>query len=75
MPDRIIAVVEDWGQRHKRENKSTKLEFLNQKRQQYNWDNNDLEYDEGLIEQDIEHPDILAKFPGIYLESEQPSNN
>jgi hypothetical protein len=31
MPDRVIAVIEDWGQYHQKEDKSSTLEFLNQK--------------------------------------------
>jgi hypothetical protein len=31
MPDRAIAVIEDWGQRHQKEDKASTLEFLNQK--------------------------------------------
>jgi hypothetical protein len=53
MPDRVIAVIEDWGRRHQKEDKASTLEFLNQKRQQYDWDNDDIEYEEGLIEPDI----------------------
>ncbi len=75
MPDRVITVVEDWGRRHIKENNSTKLKFLNQKRQQYDWDNEDLEYNKGLIEPDTAHPDIPAEFPGIDLDSEQPSHH
>jgi hypothetical protein len=51
------------------------LEFLNQKRQQYDWDNDDLEYKEGLIKPDIAHPDIPAESPGIDLESEHPRHH
>ncbi len=72
MPDRVITVVEDWGRRHIKENNSTKLKFLNQIRQQYDWDNEDLEYNKGLIKPDNAHPNIPAEFPGIHLDSEQP---
>jgi hypothetical protein len=75
MPDRVITVIEDWEQRHQKEDKASTLEFLNQKQQQYDWDNNDLEYDKGLIKSDIDHPDIHVEFPGIDLESEQPRHH
>jgi hypothetical protein len=75
MPDRVIAVIKDWGRRHQKEDKASTLEFLNRKQQQYGWDNDDLEYDEGLIEPDIPHPDIPAEFPGIDLESEHPRHH
>ncbi len=75
MPDRVITVIKDWGRRHQKEDKASTLDFLNQKRQQYNWDNDDLKYDKGLIELDIAHPDIPVEFPGIDLESEQPHHH
>jgi hypothetical protein len=75
MPDRVIAVIKDWGRHHQKEDKANTLEFLNQKQQQYDWDNEDLEYNEGLIEPDIAHPDIPAEFPGIDLESEHPHHH
>ncbi len=75
MPDRVIAVIKDWGRHHQKEDKANTLEFLYQKQQQYDWDNEDLEYNEGLIEPDIAHPDIPAEFPGIDLESEQPRHH
>jgi hypothetical protein len=75
MQDRVIVVIKDWGRRHQKEDKASTLEFLNQKQQQYDWDNNDLEYNKGLIKPDIAHPDIPAEFPGIDLESEHPHHH
>jgi hypothetical protein len=75
MPDRVIVVIEDRGRCHQKEDKANTLKFLNQKQQQYDWDNDDLKYDEGLIEPDIAHPDIPAEFPGIDLESEHPHHH
>ena len=75
MPDRVITVIEDWGRRHQKEDKAKTVEFLNRKRQQYDWDNAALGYNEGLIESDIAHPDIPAEFPGIDLKSKQPRHH
>jgi hypothetical protein len=75
MPDRVITAIKDWRRHHQKEDKASTLEFLNQKQQQYDWDNNDLKYDEGLIKLDIAHPNIPAEFPGIDLESEQPRHH
>ncbi len=75
MPDRVIAVIKDWGRHHQKEDKASTFEFLNQKRQQYDRDNDDLEYKESLIEPNIAHPDIPAEFPGIDLESEHPRHH
>jgi hypothetical protein len=75
MPDRVIAVVKDWGQRHQKEDKKQALTFLNRKKKLYNWDNDNLKDDKGLVESDIAHPDLPAEFPGINLKSEQPHHH
>ncbi len=75
MPDRVIKVIKDWGICHQKEDKAKSLKFLNQKRHQYNWENGDLEDDKGLVELNIAHPNIPAKFPCIDLESEQPHDH
>jgi hypothetical protein len=36
MPDRVIAVVKDWGRQHQKEDKKQALIFLNQKKKLYN---------------------------------------
>ena len=43
--------------------------------QQYNWDNNNLKDDKGLVKSDIAHPDLPDEFPGIDLKSEQPHHH
>jgi hypothetical protein len=75
MIDRVIKVVKDLDKHHQKEDKANTFEFLNQKRQQYNWDKNDLKDDEGLDELNIAHPNIPAKLPSINLESEQPHHH
>jgi hypothetical protein len=75
MPDRVIKVDKDWGRCHQNEDKAKTLKCLNQKQQQYDWDNNDFKDNKGLVELDIAHPDTPAKFSGIDLESEQPHNH
>jgi hypothetical protein len=75
MPDRVIKIVNNWGRHHQQEDKAKTLEFLNHKQQQYTWDNDDLEDNKGLVELDIAHPDIPAKFPVVDLESEQPQHH
>ena len=51
------------------------LTFINPKKQLYNWDNNNLEDGESLVDSDIAHPDLPAEFLGIDLESEQPHHH
>ena len=73
MPDRVLKLVNQWGQRSQREEVQNKLEFLNRLKQRYDWDNDDLEDDEGLVEEEEQaHPNIPAQLPGIELEAEQP---
>ena len=55
--------------------KANTIEFLNIKLQQYDWDNDNLEYGKGLIESDIAHPDFPAEFPGIDQDSKQPRHH
>jgi hypothetical protein len=71
MPYRVIKVVEDWGRCNQLKERSSALKFLNCQRQHFDWDNNDLADDEGLVKADTPHPNIPTKFPGINLESEQ----
>jgi hypothetical protein len=71
MPNRVIKVVEGWGRRKQWEERSSTLKFLNRQQQRFDWDNNNLADDEGLVEADASHPNIPAEFPGINLESEQ----
>jgi hypothetical protein len=75
MLDRVIKVFKVWGRCHQKEDKAKSLKFINQKRQRYNWENNDLKDNKGLVKSDIAHPDIPAKFPGIDLESDQPHHH
>ena len=69
MPDRIINTVNAWGKRYQEEEKKNKIEFLNRVQLQYDWDNDELEVSEGLMEE-LAHPDLSAQFPGIELERE-----
>jgi hypothetical protein len=75
MPDRVIKIIDDWGRRHQQEDKAKTLEFLNHKQQQYNWDDDDLKDNKGLVELDIAHPNIPAKFSDVNLELEQPQDH
>jgi hypothetical protein len=76
MPDRVISIVNNWGWRHAKENASQSLIFLNRKWQLYDWDNNDLNNDEGLVKPDTDtYPSIPAEIPDIDLELEQPCHH
>ncbi len=75
MPDRVIKVVNDWGQCHAKEHIKHSLPFLNCKKQLYDWDNDGLQDEEGLVKDPESHPELPAKFPGTDLESKQPHHH
>ncbi len=58
-----------------KENIKHSLTFLNCKKQLYDWDNDNLQDEEGLIKDPNSHPKLPAKFPGMDLESKQPHNH
>ena len=49
--------------------KKDKLEFLNWQKLKYDWDNDELEYTEGIVD-DSPNVDFPAQFPGIEVEQE-----
>ena len=59
-----------WGKRSKREECGNKLKFLSCTEHMYNLDNDDLDDNEGLAEEEPNHPDLPAKIPGLDLEIE-----
>ena len=49
------------------------LEFLHRHKLKFDWDNNEIEYNKGLVEYEaLAHPNISADNTGIYFDSEQP---
>ncbi len=50
LPTRVIDLVNTWGLRYQKEEKKDKLEFLNCQKLKYDWDNDELEYTEGIVE-------------------------
>jgi hypothetical protein len=72
MPNRVIKKVNDLGRRSKRERFGRDLEFLNRKKEKYDWDSAELAEDGMvLLEDEGSHPDIPAEMPGIEMEDEQ----
>ena len=68
-PDRVITLVDTWGRRYQKEERKNKLEFLNRKKLQFDWDNDDLDQPVPLVENSV-HVGTPAQIPGIELESE-----
>ena len=72
MPDRTVARMNQWGIRSKRETYGRKLQFLNWSKDKYDWDNDEFEEDEGLVEATpLTHAEITAEIPVIEMENEQ----
>jgi hypothetical protein len=69
IPDSFVKQVDAWGKKYQAEEKKNKLKFLNRKKLQYDWDNNELEEPEGATEE-LAHPDLSAEFSGIEQEVE-----
>jgi hypothetical protein len=76
MPDRVIKVVNDWGCCHAKEDITHSLTFLNCKKELYDWDNDSLQDDKGLIKPDnhpdISHPELTDELPLVNIKLEQP---
>ena len=59
-----------WGKESKHQEYGNKLKFLNRTNEKYDWDNDELNDDEGLDEEDPAHPNLPAEISGADLESE-----
>ena len=73
MPERILKLAKKWGKSSRSQQYGNKLEFLDRKKARFDWDNEDIEEDEGLVEPDpnlTTHPGILAEIPGVMTESD-----
>ncbi len=50
MPLNVIKIMNTWGIRYQKEEKANKLEFQNCKKFRFDWDNDELEETEQLVE-------------------------
>ena len=73
-PDRVTKRVNEWGKTSRGEKYSDSLEFLNRKRQPFDWENKELNETLPEVEEPI-YPDILAEVPGLVLESDLEDDN
>ena len=69
MPDCIIHLLNTWGRRSRKEGHKNKIECLNRHCMKYDWDNDKLNEDEGLVE--MVRPELPAQLPGIDLAAEK----
>ena len=56
MPDQVLNCMNTWGKKSKHEGYDNELKILNGTKQKYNWDNDGLDDDEGLVEEASAHP-------------------
>ena len=74
MPERILKLEDHWRKSSQSQQYGNKLEFLDRRKAKFDWENEDIEEDEGLVEPDlnpITYPGILAEIPGVIMESGQ----
>jgi hypothetical protein len=73
MPDRVIRRVINLGKKKAKQTRtSKKLQFLNRHKESFDWDNDDLDGDEVLVEPPPCPTNALpAELPGVLLESDQ----
>ena len=60
-----------WGQKAQTKKYKDKMQFLNRSKKKFDWDNEELEENVGLVEPEkLIYPDIPAEIPGVVLESD-----
>ena len=74
MPNRVIRRMNWWGKKSKQIQYGRKLEFLNRRKQSYDWENDENDPLEALEEAEEQkvHDDVPAELPGIPLEEDIP---
>ena len=73
MPDRVVKLVNEWGHKSNKANYGDTLKFQNRNKNKFDWGNNELEEDEGLIEdehKDNPYPSLPAEIPGVELDQD-----
>ena len=76
MPDRIIKLITRLGKKSKQSRTTDKLTFLNRHKAKFDWDNEELDDMDGLVDNTPrDSDDLLAELPGMTLESDYDNNN
>ena len=74
MPDRVVRRVIALGKTAKQQRKDkVSLQFLNRNKDKFDWDNDELDDIEPLIQKDT--VDMRAELPGVLLESDLPADS
>ena len=76
-PHRIIRLANSWGKKYRSKQFGNNLEFRDWKKLQYDWDNEEIEENDPLVENPLTavHPGILEEIPGLELEAEREDIN
>ena len=67
MPDSVVKLVNDWGEKYQKVERKESLEFRNRNKEKYAWDNDEYVDDDGDEGIDQRHASTAAEFPGIDL--------
>ena len=69
MPDSVIQVINDWGKSQKNTDFRNKLEFWDRLKNKYDWENEDLDLEDGKVEEELVSPftHIPAEIPGVRM--------
>ena len=66
MPDNVILLVNAWGKRYQKNLRSSLVNFLDRRKQPYDWENDDLSGVDNITEV-IRADEYPCNFPGIQL--------
>ena len=69
MPDSVIKIINNWGKSQKNADFKNKLEFWDRLKQKYSWENDDLDVDDGKVEEELvsKFTHIPAEIPGVRM--------
>ena len=69
MPDSVIQVINDWGESQKNTDFKNKLEFWDRLKQKYDWENEDLNFGDGKVEEELvsQFTHIPAEMSGVRM--------
>ena len=76
MPDSVIKIINDWGKSQKNADFRNKLEFWDRLKHIYSWDNDDLDLNDGKVEEELvsKFTHIPAEIPGVRMTSHVQPN-
>ena len=68
MPDRVVRRMSYWVKKYNSEEYGKKIQFKNQTKEQYDWENDEFKGYEGLVEDAKLHPNIASEITAIDIE-------